>query len=83
MMIPPVVIFLNQDALNLPLTLGWRLQGHVSPTHAMKAYSRSGGPAPLIIEVGTRWRSAITTRHGHFTPAKAWWVPGLVWIFWR
>jgi hypothetical protein len=27
-----------------------------SPLHAMKAYRENGGTAPLILNLGTRWR---------------------------
>jgi hypothetical protein len=31
-------------------------KGKVFPVHAMKAYRRNAGRAPLILNLGTRWR---------------------------
>jgi hypothetical protein len=36
--------------------------------HAMKIYWWSGGVAPRILDLGTRWRSA--SRPGRFTPRE-------------
>jgi hypothetical protein len=32
----------------------------VGPVRAMKAYVQRGGTAPLILNLGTRWRQAIS-----------------------
>jgi hypothetical protein len=39
------------------------LKGKVVPVHAMKAYGWSRGIAPLILNLGTRWRCVV-----NFTP---------------
>jgi hypothetical protein len=38
------------------------------PVQAMKTYTRSGGIAPLILTLCSRWRSVAKSRPGHFTP---------------
>jgi len=33
-----------------------KIRGKLVPVHAMKAYSESRGTAPLILNLGVRWR---------------------------
>jgi hypothetical protein len=38
--------------------------------HAMKTYWGSGGIAPRILDLGTRWRSVSVSRPSRFTPGE-------------
>jgi hypothetical protein len=38
------------------------VKGKVIPVHAMKAYRRSRGIAPRILNLGTRWTSVLSFR---------------------
>jgi hypothetical protein len=54
----------------------------------MKAYRGSTGIAPLILNLGTRWRWVVsfTPRplyHRDRIPAPSGWAPQPVWTFWR
>jgi len=42
------------------------LKKKVVPIHAMKAYKRCGGTAPLILNYGTRWRCEERSPQNHF-----------------
>jgi hypothetical protein len=62
----------------------------VAPVHAMKAFTRSGGIAPPILNLGTRWSPVINfmPRPLHpreRTPGTHWMrgPPQLVWTLWR
>jgi hypothetical protein len=51
----------NDIIVFLIFFIGYRGKGKVVPVllneyHAMKAYRESGGIAPYIIDLGTRWR---------------------------
>jgi hypothetical protein len=68
-------------------------KGKVVPVHAMKAYRGSGGIAPFILNLSTRWEVNCQ----HHTPApsplekeslvpfeeEAGWAPEPAWEFWR
>jgi hypothetical protein len=46
-------ISLNVRAMNLNSV---QMKGKILPVHAVKAYRWSRGTAPLILNLGTRWR---------------------------
>jgi hypothetical protein len=46
--------------------------------HAMKTYYRSGGIAPRILDLGSRWRWVVSFTPGRFTPRER--APGTHWI---
>jgi hypothetical protein len=46
--------------------------------HAINAYWGSGGIAPRILYLGTRWRRVFSSRPGRFTPKER--APGNHWI---
>jgi hypothetical protein len=37
-------------------------KGNVLPVHVMKAYGRSGGRAPLIFNLATKWKPVVNIR---------------------
>lgn len=80
----------SQQILNILRNHTWikKAEGKDAPVHAMKAYGGSRGIAPLIFNLGTRWRlnkfrpqpfysQKITTI---FIVHEAEWASGLVWI---
>jgi hypothetical protein len=57
----------------LKVKLSLRLTKH----HAMKTYCGSGGVAPCILDLGTRWRSVISfTPRTLYPQGKSPWVVG-------
>ena len=47
-----------------------KVENKVVPVHTMKAYRRSRHTNPLFLNLGTRWRSWLTSRPGRFSPGK-------------
>lgn len=67
-------------------------KGKFLPAHTMKAYSRSRGTDPLILNIGTGWRSVVNITPGPIyfkkaTPLLVVQDPGMVpepfWKFYR
>ena len=46
------------------------IKGRVIPVQAMKAFRVSGGVSPLILNLGTRWKSVVNFMPSLFFPGK-------------
>ena len=51
------------------ITISSSSKGKVVPVHSIKAYRGRRGIAPLILNIGTKWKSS-TSRPGRFTTGK-------------
>jgi hypothetical protein len=48
----------------------WFKKGKAVPVHFMKAYTVSRGTAPLILNLGTKWRCVVNIKFRRVIPGK-------------
>jgi hypothetical protein len=48
----------------------WFKKGKVVPVHSMKVYTGSIGTAPLILNLGTKWRCVVNIKFRRVIPGK-------------
>ena len=54
----------------------------IREVYAVKAYRPSGGMAPLILNLGARWRSAVNILSPLKNPVPTGWAPEWVFAVW-